>query len=533
MAQNNNESSKLQSAAERDAQFLKEHPVEGKIVQTGAALTGAGEAVVKASEETIELIEKTYTPGDMNPANMPHPLNAIKQGVSNLTEPGDMRIANAPHPINNAVDETRIKLNEMHQAGAIEGTRIGAAVAVGAVIDNLGPKGKLKAVGNILDEAGDASKANKALHHPSSIEGEYLSVADNKGIANKTSATMPSVNLSLELKNELQVILEQNRLSRSEAITDKVKNPVQAILSDPKNVLLQTAHDSKPTAMNQIDARYHGNRGDEGNLLDEHSLKLARAQQWASLLDNSPELTQTFKGMDKKGANALLNDERFDKSLGITQGERQLPPPMTAHEEKLASSIQSLNITRQSEESLQNAIERQANRPQLGRLQGAVDTLTQVVTPGAANTTGVLDRKLIEAQGSDSAVIKQMANLVGQKYIAGKAVVGYGVYKALDYATSDNQNEENAKLFKDKIRTPDGQQALLNLNKDFKAPIDSYNNLHSEHFKSNGALNAQAQKANDLVINKMSDQIQEKGLASFGELSKANEQHKTASQELH
>lgn len=170
MAQDNMNMNPPLTAAERDAQFIEAHPVQGRIVQAGAALTGAGDALNKTASETSALINKTYEPGDQR--NIQHPLEKIEHGIANLksgigalVEPGDMRIENSPHPVNKTMQLTTNKLEEIHQAGAIEGARIGVAAAVGPVLDALGPSGKLKTAANVLEEVADASKVARLANH--------------------------------------------------------------------------------------------------------------------------------------------------------------------------------------------------------------------------------------------------------------------------------------------------------------------------------------------------------------------------------
>lgn len=170
MAQDNMNMNPPLTAAERDAQFIAEHPVQGRLVQTGAALSGAGDALNKTVSEASAFVNKTYEPGDQR--NMPHPLEKIEHGIANLksgigalVESGDMRIENSPHPVDKTMQVVSSKLEEIHQAGAIEGTRIGAAAAVGSVLDTLGPSGKLKTAGNVLEEVADASKVARIVDH--------------------------------------------------------------------------------------------------------------------------------------------------------------------------------------------------------------------------------------------------------------------------------------------------------------------------------------------------------------------------------
>ena len=170
MAQENMNRNAPLTIAERDAQFIEAHPVQGRIVQVGAALVGAGDALNKTASETSVLINKTFEPGDQR--NLSHPLEKIehgfvnlKSGIGALLEPGDMNIENAPHPVNKTMQVVANKMEEIHQAGEIEGTRIGVAAAVGPVLDALGPSGKLKTAGNVLEEVADASKVARTIHH--------------------------------------------------------------------------------------------------------------------------------------------------------------------------------------------------------------------------------------------------------------------------------------------------------------------------------------------------------------------------------
>lgn len=165
MAQGENKNVMQETDAERDAKFLKDHPFDGNVIRLGAGLTGAGEAISKAIDEAGELLGKSIEPGDMNPAHMSHPRDALEAGIDKVTEPGDMKISNAPHPVDKAIAAANNKLTEIDKAGVFEGTRIGAAVAAGVIIDNAGPGGKFKVAGEVLDEVGDAAKIAKAVDH--------------------------------------------------------------------------------------------------------------------------------------------------------------------------------------------------------------------------------------------------------------------------------------------------------------------------------------------------------------------------------
>lgn len=151
------QTAKSKTAAEIDAQFIEHHPIEGRVVQLGAAFTGGSEAVIKAIDETKELVGKTIAPGDMNPAHMPHPIDAATKSIASLTETRDMRIENSPHPKDNVIAAINSKVKEIEQAGVIEGTRIGAGVIVSATMDIIGPTGKAKATSSLIDELGESA----------------------------------------------------------------------------------------------------------------------------------------------------------------------------------------------------------------------------------------------------------------------------------------------------------------------------------------------------------------------------------------
>lgn len=159
------ETAKSKTTAEIDAQFVAQHPIEGRVVQLGAAFTGATEAINKSIDEVNNFLSRAIEPGDMNPDHMPHPIDATIKSIASLTEPGDMRIENSPHPKDDVIAAINNKFKEIEQAGVIEGTRISATLAVSAAMDIIGPNGKAKTAANVVDEVSDVATELHAAKH--------------------------------------------------------------------------------------------------------------------------------------------------------------------------------------------------------------------------------------------------------------------------------------------------------------------------------------------------------------------------------
>lgn len=181
MAQDENK-----NVAERDAKFLADHPVEGNVVRLGAGFTGAHEAISKGVDETKDFLSQTIKPGDMSLANMPHPLDDFKEGIAKIVDSGDMKISNAPHPVDKAIAVATSKLEEIDNAGVFEGTRIGSAIAVGAMIDSIGPKGKVKVAGEMLEGVGNGAKE---LHIANHVKDDLQAMATNAFLHEATERT--------------------------------------------------------------------------------------------------------------------------------------------------------------------------------------------------------------------------------------------------------------------------------------------------------------------------------------------------------
>jgi len=371
----------LKSAADRDAEYLENHPVEGAKILVGAAMTGAAKAADHAIQDAVETGKKLTEPGDMKIEHSPHPVDTLKAAADNLTTPGSMNLADAPHPVDRAVDAAHKKVDEIRQAGVVQGTVIGAEAVVGSVLDAAGPK-KLRVLEDGIEAAADLKKggelANKvhqgeviagekpwvpyderhakreanaairdgefvpvsegAVHHPghqsAAREGELLQ-ANKAGTENS-------------LANIIQESLPANQAespSRLEQVKGAISNPYKTILDKidppaPEIRLNRVAYEAKPTMMDNLN-------GQANFLNEEHALQTARAQQiTVAIKDGPPELSQrlgkVISSLDDKQIKELLSTDQFDNMLGISKGPRQLQQN-TPHpgENKLVSGFES------------------------------------------------------------------------------------------------------------------------------------------------------------------------------------------------
>ncbi len=501
----------------------------------GAAKDGAKKAV---NEKIIYPIASILAPGDMRTEHAPHPVDAAAKKLGQIkdliTQPskGDMSVANAPHPVDNAITDAKESFDKVKAAGPVKGTEIGVSIVVGAMIDSVDPAKKVKIVDEIVDAASDTSKVGKKISGADHVhEGELIQKeVSGKDLTTHHSGTdLMHGNLPDVVKQELGDIIESNKLSPIEKARQAAMHPLNTVTTagSPKNMLAQAAYDSKPGMGKHMDAYYHQSPGHAKALLDDHSLITARAHQWNTAIDANPQLAEALKGLDQKSAKALLNDPRFDKGLGIEVGPKQIDAGLTTQQLELKEKIDGLTISQNSDAQLQAAKARQTKRPDLGKLQGVVDVVTQAATPGAFNTQGVVDRMVIDAAGSDTGVFKNMAKNVGSKYVAGKTLVAAGIGTAIYYAThggsATETNREFAQDFMNAIKKDNkngNTKALEDLVDDqpvLGAAALSYLKTRSA-FNRDGMTDSE-RKNLDMVVQAVTKQIREKGPESFNQLT--------------
>lgn len=476
--------------------------------------------------EGLESMRESVLPtGDMNINNTSQLTNKQKAQLQESFENLKQTVVNSPNilpVVGNAVmsapEVAKSKYQEIKTADPVKQAELlaGAAVAMTEFFD---PLKKLKS----LEEVNDASKTINVTGKTQSFEGELLPAGIDKGLDNKRTSQLVEASFSeIATLNQLEKIVTHNKLTSGQTLAGQLAHPLKTLTTrGPQDVLLQAAYDTKPKTLDIIDARYHGMRGAEDALHDNHSLQVARAQQWNAVIAKNPSVATTLNDLNAKGARALLNDPSFDKALKIEIGERQLPKPLTKAEIKLSEAIENLDGSRQYEAGLAAAKERLAGKNIDGLASDVKDTTKQIFTPGAFTTQEVRDKLLVASAGSDSVVIKGMVKLVAEKYIAGKTVVAAAMAGALYYANSDGNmsNADYANVFKKNIATPEGREALKNgFDGKLANTLKQYEFIENK-LKVDGVLDVQDTKALALVASQYTNKIKEQGPESVGALN--------------
>ena len=164
-----------ESAEERDAGFIDQHPVGGALLIGAAGAVGAMQAFKKPGDEIVAAYAAVMQPvrtADQNITHASHPVDAFKNkvgqvldGLDRLTQPGDMNLANSPHPVDAtqaqmaAVKQAaEAKVMEINAAGPVKGSALVTETVVGAGIGMLDPGKKVKALGEVVETAATAGQ---------------------------------------------------------------------------------------------------------------------------------------------------------------------------------------------------------------------------------------------------------------------------------------------------------------------------------------------------------------------------------------
>ena len=498
------------TAAERDAEFIKSNPGEGAAVLAGAVMTGAEKAIEKAAENVREMAGKLTEPGDMRIGNSPHPVDGLKAAISGLAEPGDMNLAHSPHPLGQAIEATNNKIEEIRQAGIVQGAALGTEAMVGVVIENVGP-------GKKLDWISDALETAKHIDHASGtvrkVDGELLPKGgENAGIvaSNGEHAAGQMQALSNELGRQA---LQASPMSQALQVA---RHPIETVVrhfATAEEVLVSKAHSLKPGLMDHIDVRHHGVPGEELDLIDEHNRMLARARVMGKALDGNPEMQAFVKGMNDEALGKLLKSNQFDEALirtltsdqsdealALAPMARRLPPQSDV---ELTDTINQMHSSQSSAMERERALGRQEARADMSPFERVVDFLKMHATyPGGAIPSRHDADRLARAE-KDSDVIKTLAKGVGEKYIVGKtivagAIVAAGYEMAKDEETRSEKltpNERIAELFSRTAGNVEMEKEASKPHPELKPVYDRYHQAREEALKRHPPVGGRSDEA--------------------------------------
>ncbi len=462
---------------------------EGSIKNIGsAALEGASNAI---NNKIIEPIEKATRTGDMNITNSPHPVDAVGEKLHNIKQyvatpsRGDMNLENAPHPVDSAVASANETIGKIKNAGPVEGTKLAAELAIGAVIDGANPGKKVGTALDAVDKIADETAVVKK------VTGEHIP-AGSQELVNTAG------------HSDLAVSQEKTGLAR---FTDKAKEMVGKVpvLGDVVNPDFETrvaieTHKLRPTTDEILRAKQFGSPGD----IDQAQAAIKEsAEKLKQLAKDNPELANEA---NRHLTNQQIRDgivNSVDKNRlthgGSSSGDYTPDVPPPTHKDFLPMS--------------------------------ANDAAHLVFTPQNASEERMARvKQLMDAEYATHASKVQMA---GVPYAWG-AVVTTSV-GAVKLATHDwrSDEEKNTALADSFVKAASREMAnpagtsMKDLVRDYgelKNAAGHYQEIESQHSKqANGQLNDQDKTAMQLVANNIAKQIREKGPESFGEVSQQKE----------
>ncbi|MGB7815543.1 MAG: hypothetical protein WBL28_04245 [Methylotenera sp.] len=517
MAQIDNKSAEQ---AKRDVQFLKEHPVEGAAVLTGATLTGAANAVKNAKDEAVAFADKLTVPGDMNIKNAPHPADAIKAGMAHLTSPGDMNLDHSPHPVDNKLAAASKKLEKIKTAGPIQGALMGAEMVTAGIIDNLNPGKKIKVAGDVLEEAADASKAIKVTEKARHVEGELVDAADisnGKGLAVPTNI-VESNNPLIKAKNKILDTVE------------KVPMFGEVLAPDLGQRIINQAHKENHSLLGAMDEK-HRIGGDVDAYYAQLDDKLERAKVLAKMASENPEQARILnRSYSNKQISELINNTN-NEQLGLPHNPNSVPK-LPSPEEQVSINAQ-LEKLEAGKKALADELALQDSLPFVQRMlrkayMNNIDTTGKWTGPQMYGDTKMLDLRM---NATDSGSEKRM--LVLQKNVRGivqlGAFVGVPVLAVThDWRSNEEKNHALAESFLHGVKTsPFELKYTAITHKELKNAVDQYNVVINQLAKG-GNLSEQDNHALNMVAIKFAKQIEEQGPESFGAVTKGNEQLQNA-----
>ncbi len=469
MAQENNE---LVSAAEVGA----------------AALKGAKNAI---NDKIIEPLGNFIKPetGDMR--HIPHPLDELAAKLAKAAAPKDMNPEHMPHPVDNTLLAAHEKIATIKAAGSVKGSEIAAELVVGAIIDSVKPGKKLAMADNVFDAATDVSKVRR-------VEGHLVDdVVPDKGLVATAGAE--------ESKTGLAKFKEQATGLKNKAL-DAVENiPVlgSVVRPDFNTRIALEEHKLRPTSEDILRAKHLGKPGD----IDQTQAAIKEsAENLRQMAIENPDVAKQANRQlsDKQISEGILKNVDSNKlSHGTTSAGNYTPDvPPPSYKDFMPMSLKDAGHL--------------VFLPQ-NPSQQRLDRYTQ----------------LLDAEyGIHAEKMKGVGVLYAQAGVITTA--GSAVTAVLhDWRNDEEKNADLSKSFLHYASRGDEQgfKELVGDHKELKNAVDQYQHIKEKLTKEGGGFSDQDREALQVVAQNFAKQIGEKGPASFGEVSKANEQSQASQSE--
>ncbi len=332
-------------------------------------------------------------------------------------------------------------------------------------------------------------------------------------------------------KTGLAKVKEQVAGLKNQALDVAERIPVVGDLVAPSldQRIINQAHKEKPGVLDAMDET-HRIGGDPSVMYAKHDDKLQRAQVLAEQVKNNPEAAAAInRQVTNKDISNLLN-QSTNEQLGLPHNPNTVP--------KLASPEQQAVIdarTAQLEAGKQKLADELAYQDSLN----PVEKLARKVYMNNVDSDGKFtgpqmygDTKMLKLKQDATDLESEQIKNGGIKTVRGAlqlgGTIGVMMYAGLHDGRSEQEiNKDYSEAFLHAVKRDNQQgfkEAVNDSKGQLKNAVDLYQYTKEQLTNKGGGLDDADRQALKGVAQTMAKQIEEKGPASFGEISKANEQ---------
>ncbi len=489
--------------------------------------------IEKSLQETAEFADKTgeqlYAAGETaagaatgnkaDQAKVAQAAVAAAQALENMPETAEKIYQAVTNPaLYEALEAGLSNQKEVLQAAYDRGDIEAVGMIVGAgMTDLIGPgKGKgakkaLEEAADMVDDAGDATKASKVL------EGELVdsNAGNNLQLTDSTRQALGDVELPLGIKGKALDVAE--------------KIPVIGeLIAPPLDVrIARRAFKDKPNIVSQLDERHRiGGDLDLMNALAHD--KTSRAGVLAEQARKNPDAAKKLnRHMTEQDISDLLKNTS-NEQLGLPVNSKAVP--------KLNSASEQVVIDGQLEElaaGKQALVDHDAYLATLSPVQRFKvklyeDTFAEDGLSGIVSTyvQPISAARKSRATDLDSEQLKIMADVGLKSVVKVIAVAGSGAYLVTrDWGSEAEKNTDLANGFMRAVGDgPEGLKVLAEEYKAFGNAVAQYQ-LIERHLSRDGTLDAKDKLALQAVADNIAKQIRdpEQGLESFKPVGKLDQ----------